>query len=169
MHEAELAGILLGLQLIKTEKGANTSCAIGIDNQAAIRAFQSDPRSPGQHIAREAACLAKQIQKRRSKTKYTLNLRWTAGHEGIEGNELADKEAKKAADGTNSDKQLLPSYLRKPLHINPSAVKRSQVDKAKKKWSEAWRGSTRGKRTLRIDESTPSVKFVTTISNTKIS
>jgi hypothetical protein len=54
VHEAELVGILLGLQLISTEKKAGTSCAIGIDNQAAIRGFQSDLRRPGQHIAREA-------------------------------------------------------------------------------------------------------------------
>jgi len=39
---------------------------------------------------------------------------------------------KKAAAGMSSDKELLPPYLRKPLLINPSAVKRKLVDKLKK-------------------------------------
>ena len=111
VHEAELVGILLGLQLIYTEKKAATSCMIGVDNQAALRAFQADPRSPGQHIAREATLTAKRIQTRRRGTKYTLTLRWTAGHEGVEGNKLVDREAKTAANGTSSAKHLLPLYL----------------------------------------------------------
>jgi ribonuclease HI len=123
VHEAELVGILLGLQLINTEKKVSTSCLIGVDNQAVIQAFQSDLRSPGQHITREAIQIVNRIQKCKGKTKYSLTIRWTAGHKGIERNEMADKEAKRAADGKSSDKQLLPSYLRKPLRINPSAVK----------------------------------------------
>ena len=29
-------------------------------------------------------------------TKYTIELRWISGHQGIQGNELADREAKTA-------------------------------------------------------------------------
>ena len=54
VHEAELVGILLGLHLISTEKRSGTTCAIGADNQAALKAFLSQLRNPGHHLARES-------------------------------------------------------------------------------------------------------------------
>src|SRR5712691_2530719 len=42
-------------------------------------------RKPGHHLAREALLMANKAQKRRGKTKCELTLRWTTGHEGIEG------------------------------------------------------------------------------------
>ena len=169
VHEAELVGILLGIHLMATEKQGKKSFMVGVDNQAAIQAFQSDLRSPAHHLAREVICVANQLQKRRRKSRYSLILRWTAGHEGIAGNEEADREAKRAAEGHSSDKKLLPSYLRKPLLINLSAVKRTYQDKLKRKWAEEWRNSPRGKRALHIDKSTPSKKFLGSISNSELS
>ena len=61
VHEVELIGILLGLQLISMERKGGTSFALGSDNQAAIKAFKSNFRSPGHHIAREALQLAHKI------------------------------------------------------------------------------------------------------------
>jgi len=77
VHEAELVGILLGLHLISMERRNSTTFALGSDNQAAIKAFQSNLRSPGHHLAREALRLAHQIQHRKRKTNYTLTIRWT--------------------------------------------------------------------------------------------
>lgn len=168
VHEAELVGILLGLQLIKTEKRANKPCMLGVDNQAAIKAFKSNLRSPGHHLAREALRIAGQIQKSKKKTKYALTIRWTAGHEGIEGNEAADAEAKKAAEGHSSEKHLLPAYLRKPLLINPAAIKRTYHDSLKNSWTENWRQSPRGRKMRRTDKSTPSARFINAISSSKI-
>ena len=103
VHEAESAGIVLGLHLISTERKNGTTFALGSDNQAAIKAFQSNLRSSGHHLAREALRIAHQILHRKRKTKYALTIRWTAGHEGIEGNEAVDREAKKAAEGLTLD------------------------------------------------------------------
>ena len=169
VHEAELVGIILGMHLISTEKHGSTTFAIGVDNQAAIKAFQSTLRNPGHHLAREALRIANQIQKRRSKARYSLTIRWTAGHEGIEGNEAADVEAKAAAEGKTTDKPLLPSYLRKRLPINPAAVKRAHHDKQKKTWIKEWRSSKRGIACTRIDSSTPSKKFLSSISQNELS
>lgn len=47
--EAELAQILLGLQLIKACKEGNKSFAIGVDNQAAIKALSSELDKLGRH------------------------------------------------------------------------------------------------------------------------
>src|ERR1019366_6056246 len=47
VYEAELARILLGLHLIKTErKCRKVKCVIGADNQAAIQAMHTDLTSP---------------------------------------------------------------------------------------------------------------------------
>jgi ribonuclease HI len=169
VHEAELVGLLLGMHLISTEKQCNTTCMIGADNQAALKAFHSNLRSPGHHLAREVLRVAEQTRKRRSKNKYKLVFRWTAGHEGIEGNEEADKEAKRAAEGTDSEGKALPAYLRKLLPINPAAVKRTRHDALKKEWTESWRKSPRGRRMGRITEETPSKKFLGTISQSELS
>ena len=162
----------LGLQLISTERKGGTTFALGVDNQAAIKAFKSNLRSPGHRVAREALKLAHRIQnkktKKKKKSKYALTLRWTAGHEGIEGNEIVDREAKKAADGLTSDKSLLPPYLKKPLLTNPSAIKRAYNDILKSEWTNAWRRSERGRRMLKIDNSTPSKKFLGAISTQDI-
>jgi hypothetical protein len=47
VREAELAGILLAIHLIKTEKNERTTHAIGVDNQAAIKAIPLGPQSEG--------------------------------------------------------------------------------------------------------------------------
>jgi len=169
VHEAELAGILLGMHLISKERRGGTSTALGVDNQAAIKAFHSTLRNPGHHLARETLQIANQVQKQRRKGKYKLIIRWTAAHEGIEGNEDIDHKAKKAAKGKTSDKKNLPSYLRKPLLINPTAVKRVHHVDLMKKWKEEWKATDRGKHAARIDKSTPSRKFLKVISHKELS
>ena len=52
--EAELIGIILGLYLIETATKANTTYAIGIDHQVAIKALSSKFSKPGQCLAVEA-------------------------------------------------------------------------------------------------------------------
>ena len=109
------------------------------------------------------------MRKRRNKAKYSLTLRWVAGHEGIEGNKEADREAKKAAEGASSDRKLLLMYLRKPLPMNPAAVERAHHDVLRRRWAEKWRRSPRGRRAGQIEESTPSKKFIISISQSELS
>jgi ribonuclease HI len=132
VHEAELVGILLGIHLLSMEKKGKMTTMLGVDNQVAIKAFESQLRKPGHHLARKALQIAIQIKKKRKKNNHMLTIRWTAGHEGLEGNELADREAKEAAKGSSSDTKQLPSYLRRPLLINPAALKMAHNAKLKK-------------------------------------
>jgi ribonuclease HI len=169
VHEAEMVGILLALQLVKTEPAGQTTITINVDNQAAIKVFQSELGSLGHHIAREALRLANRTQKHRGRVKYSLIIRWTVGHEGIKGNELADKEAKAAARGKTSDRSSLPAYLRCNLLTNLSAVKQSHNEKLKEQWTAEWRASDRGKIFAKIDVSTPSKKSLKLISCPDIS
>ena len=75
VHEAELAGMMLALHLISTEKRNAMSCSIVVDNQAALKAFASNMRSPGHHLARKFLLLANRMLKRSNKCKYRLTLR----------------------------------------------------------------------------------------------
>ena len=144
VHEVESVGILLRLHILSSRKSKKASAIIGVDNQAAIKAFTSDLRNPGHHLTREALCIASKISKERKKggkNKHALTIRWMAGHKGIEGNELADREAKEVAKGRTSDMKLLPCYLRKPILTNSSTVKKAHNESLAKEWREEWRNS----------------------------
>ncbi len=78
-----------------------------------------------------------------------------AGHKGLEGNELADREAKEAAKGHTSDSKILPPYLRKPLLMNSTAIKAAHKEELKNVWRQDWRSSIRGKSAIRLDNTIP--------------
>lgn len=84
------------------------SCAIGVDNKFVIQTLETDLTNPGHLLAAEAVRIEKHLKNRNGSAKYSLVLRWTAGHVGIEGNERADREAKHAALGQISNKRDLP-------------------------------------------------------------
>ena len=69
----------------------------------------SDRTQPGQKITLKLLEMARRIRKKRGKAKYSLTVRWTAGHSGIKGNEKADKEAKFVAAGTPQMRGFSPS------------------------------------------------------------
>jgi len=169
VYEAELVGLLLGMQLIRTEKRSNTRCAIGADNQAAIQALQAEQTRPGQHIAAEIIKLAKQTKKERNSKNFRITVRWTAGHSGIEGNEKADAEAKRAAEGNSSNKAELPRYLKKKLKKSISALRQTYSDGVNKEWNEKWRTSERYNRFQTSDTLPPhSTKYLKLISDHRI-
>ena len=85
------------------------------------------------------------------------------------GNELADKEAKKAARGITSDKNLLPPYLRRDLLTNPSAVIQHKNSEIKQKWNKKWKKSKRGRNLAKLGYNAPSINLVRIISNANTS
>ncbi len=82
---------------------------------------------------------------------------------------MVDREAKEVAKGCTSDTEHLPPYLRKPLLTDPTAVKAMHSTKLKSKWQNDWKNSARGKLVTRINDTTPSSKFLKSISNCKLS
>jgi len=161
--------MLLALHLIATKKCNNLPSLIAVDNQAALKAYNSDMWRPGHNVAHEFLSLAKRMQKCHGKCKFKLTLRWSAGHCSIEGNEKADREAKRAACSSSSTAKLLPMFLRKPLPINPAAAKRAYNKSLSSKWKVDWEQSPRGMKMKTLDNTTPSIKFLKTISNPKLS
>ena len=169
IYEAEMVGLLMGMQLIRTEKRNKTSCAIGADNQAAIIALQSELTKPGQHVAAEVVSAASQVKKSSKSGRYNLKIRWTAGHCGIKGNTIADKEAKRAAEGHSTAKKDLPKYIHKALKRSLSALKQENSKKANETWKEEWSESERFARFKAPDIVSPaSKKFLTLISDHRI-
>ena len=167
VFEAELVGILLGLKLIEKYNAGNLTYAIGVDNQAAIKALASKLNKPGHYLAAEVLREAERLRKTAGK-KYALTIRWTAGHSGIRGNEEVDAEAKKAAEGHTFAAANLPKIRKKTLKKSKSVGRQRQQETIKEKWRKEWASSPRYERLKHIDPSLPSRKFVELISNKKV-
>jgi ribonuclease HI len=142
IFEAELVGLLMGIHLIKMEK-KRTKYALGVDNQAAMMAVATPGNRSGHYLADAFLTAAFALWKTNRTANYSLTLRWTAGHVNIQGNELADQEAKIAAEGTTLNTKELPRILRKPLKHNKSAAKQAHKKKLKEAWRKAWSKSPR--------------------------
>jgi hypothetical protein len=84
-------------------------------------------------------------------------------------NELANKEAKLATEGTSSEPNNLPKLLRKPLQHNKSMAKQEHKSKIKTKWIKEWQHSLHAQRTKHIDSSLLSPIFLKLISDPDIS
>lgn len=170
IYEAELVGLLLGIQLLKTETKGKTKCTIRADNQAAIKALQSKLTNPGQHLTAEFLKMADQVATSKRKSMYSITVWWTAGHCGIKGNEEVDKEAKRVAEGDSSAEKNIPKYISKTIRKSTSALKQDRNKNAKEKWKSEWNESDRFKRFKALDIISPaSRKFTALISDHRVS
>ncbi|KAF8152975.1 hypothetical protein B0H34DRAFT_662380 [Crassisporium funariophilum] len=135
VYEGEGVGMILGLELIRREQNV-TGVSMGVDNQAAITATQLMRPAPGHHIWDLFHKRLAMVMGRHREMEMTI--RWTPGHVGIEGNEAADEEAKKAAQEGSSPMAELPAPLRKKLPYSRSAVKQEYMQKIKDKAQQVW-------------------------------
>ena len=107
VYESELVGIHLALQLAATLPTLATDIYIHLDNRAAIQSCTKHPRAqPAQHHLLKIHTSLAALRTTHPNTRFHLN--WIPGHEGIPGNERADKVAKKAADDTTYEPHTPP-------------------------------------------------------------
>jgi ribonuclease HI len=151
VFEGELVGVILALDIILAERRLR-SATILLDNQAAIRALQTNRPQPGQQLTRLFhKQLTKICQLRRT---FRLHLAWVPGHAGVAGNERADELAKAASEGATT---LLhtPVPLLNNLPLSQSAVKMQIKLSALASWRAQWLSSKHGRRLRQFDSTPP--------------
>ncbi|KAF8591816.1 ribonuclease H-like protein, partial [Ramaria rubella] len=93
VFEAELVGMCLGVELLRTERNVNMA-SINIGSQAALQSTQNNKPGSGKHLVDSLIKDFSVLKKRHTRAKLEVN--WVPGHAGIRGNEVMDKEAKAA-------------------------------------------------------------------------
>ncbi|CAO1624999.1 unnamed protein product [Jaminaea pallidilutea] len=122
--QAELCGIDLAVDMLKESAAHPTECTVWLDSQAAIRAI-GNVRSSERRVREVQDKLLDMATK-----GWNICVRWLPGHVGIEGNEKADEEARRASDE-------LPSEAEKQRGVSPATL----LNKAKAECTERWRQS----------------------------
>jgi RNase H len=98
-----------------------------IDNQASITAMQLINPTSGHHIFDTFNEYIVALKQKHS--RIWLEIKWVPGHQGVDGNEQADKQAKKAiTEGSSKQRELL-RYLKKLLLHSKSAMKAAYNEK----------------------------------------
>jgi len=167
VFEAEAVGLILAAHLLSTKNEATFPASILADNQAVIRSGENLTAKSGHHLLLRFRNSIRRLQDKKDLDKKDVTVRWIAGHKDVEGNEVADREAKLAAKGAlySSPKKKLPMSLRKPLPRSISALKQAHNARLKKLWKEEWTRSPRFPHMSSIDPSLPSKAFMKLIGN----
>ena len=161
VYESEGIGIQLGmcLALARGRDALPRDIDIHIDNQSIIRATELYRPHAGYHIVEAihhlADCIADLYEE-----DVSIRLIWTPGHEGIEGSELVDEQAKRAASGHVTNVDRIPTRLRVDLPENTSAIKQDFNAHLKRIWKARWEKSPRRQRMQHIDPTMPSNSFM---------
>ena len=95
VFDAEVFATGQAIRTFSDRNEENRRYTIFSDSQAALNRVQHDRTGPGQAVAIQAIAMTQALTDRGN----TLALRWTPSHAGIEGNDQADKRAKRAAEG----------------------------------------------------------------------
>jgi ribonuclease HI len=155
-YEAEVIGLTLAIHQI-AELPHRGATSIYTDNQAGLKAINTPPDGAAGYLIQNIVKQMKDLRERRPIFARNITFRWISAHSGVPGNELADREAKRAAEGHSSRRNLLPTLLRKPLPKSATAVKRVFREKIVAEWTARRNTSKRKGRMDLIDPSfTPS-------------
>lgn len=113
VREAEAVGLTLAARLIGTEPNVTFPISIYVDNQGAIKSSEVFTTKPEYCMTDRFRKMMMEIQTDNAQKGCNVTVCWISGHNGVEGNERADREAKKAAEGEeqNSAKKRLPRHL----------------------------------------------------------
>jgi ribonuclease HI len=148
VYAAELQGIALALQIALDAMGEQQrrdKVCIYTDNQAAIRSVAKPKGKSGAYLLHKIARLIDDLHQQHVR----VEIRWIPSHQGIRGNEAADKAAKEAT-GWRDDNQTGPR-AETPLEIYPlRTTMRAWISRtAFRNWQEGWEKETRGRTTFR--------------------
>jgi hypothetical protein len=103
-------GVALALELLSRERGIQTATIL-IDNQGVIQSLSHIKPKLAQHILSQVYEMANRISDLTRWHQTELKITWISGHDDIDGNKEAEKEAKKDAIGDNSQASTLPTFI----------------------------------------------------------
>lgn len=128
-------------------------------------ATQLSKPAPGHHFIDTLHKYIKELQNRNHNLRVTF--KWIPGHKGVEGNELADEQAKKAiTEGSSTGSaQSIPEQLKGPIPYSKSATKQAYNEKLKRKTQALWIKSPRYNRMNKTDPTSPSNAYIKLIAN----
>lgn len=145
VYAAELQGINLALAIAKAEVEAGPRqklINIFADSQAAIRSLTRPEGRSGAYILKQIATRVESLQK----SGHTVVVRWIPSHEGIEGNEAADIEAKGWREGSTTGPR---AELQPALYALQATLKMRTCKNADRDWLSSWQQETKGRTTFR--------------------
>ena len=105
IFDAEIFAILQAVRTLEERGEGSQQYTVFSDSQAALGRIQCDRTGAGQALAIEVIHTVRTIVGRGN----GITFRWTPSHEGVEGNEQADKAAKRAA--LDELERATPQYL----------------------------------------------------------
>ena len=161
---------MLAAKLLLTEERPVSPILILINNKAAIQSGASPSTTAGSYLIDKFIRLTRAVKKKfqNRNSELQLTVRWIPGHKGVLGNELADEEAKRAAESpaNSSARRALPKYLQAgPLPHSISAIKQWHQKALMEKWKEEWMTSPRYTRAKAIDPDMSSSRFLKLINS----
>jgi len=136
--DAECAALARALEVAAKRRLVPERVTVFTDAQAAIARIGSDEPGPGQQYALKAREWVGQL--RTARPGIQIEIRWCPAHEGVAGNEKADREARRAAEEPDARgvewMGYSHQYGRRLLPL-PRSIANIKREIAEKKWKEA--------------------------------
>jgi ribonuclease HI len=154
-------GLILGLELIRAENRV-TRVSMAADNLASITRTTDTKATPSHHIWDLFYDQWRMVKRKHPGIR--MGIRWVPGHEGVPGNEEADRIAKLAITEGSSPMTDLPAPLRKGLPCSKAAAQRALIAEMKVSAQGIWKGSPRYSVLKDTDASLPSRKYLKLVS-----
>ena len=146
-YDAECAALARALEVATRRVPTPSHVTIFTDAQAAIKRMSSDEPGPGEKYVLEARQHIAEL--RRKAPSAIIEIRWCPAHEGVEGNEQADKWAKLAAEEPDTPGVEWPDEAR------PRSLANIRWEISEKKWAEArlWAGGRTSQKKYKMPKS----------------
>jgi ribonuclease HI len=153
--EAELAGAAIAAKMLNTERSGRYM--VSLENQAAIQTTRREKAIPGQYLVNVVHMQIHGVVEFQVGVRVVM--RWVPGHEGVEGNEQADEEAKRVAKGETSHEWDIPIECWGVLPISRVAETQRHNTELNREARAIFAKSPRAPFALKIYPTMPSAAF----------